>query len=303
MVRLNFLKIGFVLLSLIFFTACHEKKVEKSVFIKPVGTNRQTFQVKGVIKELKPDGKTATIKHETIPDYMPAMTMDFEVKNSNELKGFKAGDAISFRMVVADDQGWIEQLKKIGAASPAEFPSRETIRVARDVEPLKIGDILPEYHFTNELGQSVNLSQFKGNAIAFTFIFTTCPFPNFCPRMSSNFAETQKKLSEIKNSPTNWHLFSISFDPEKDVPEVLKTYAQKYKYDPRHWSFLTGELIDITAIAQQFGQTFWREGESINHNLRTVVIDASGRVTKIIPNEKWTSDELVEEIVKAAGEK
>ncbi|MGI8965714.1 MAG: SCO family protein, partial [Limisphaerales bacterium] len=84
---------------------------------------------------------------------------------------------------------------------------------------------------------------------------------------------------------------------------VLKNYAEKYKYDPSHWSFLTGELIDITAIAQQFGQTFWREGESINHNLRTVVIDAKGRVQKILPSDKWTSDELVEEMLKAAAVK
>ena len=47
---------------------------------------------------------------------------------------------------------------------------------------------------------------------------------------------------------------------------------------------------------------FWREGEgAISHNLRTVVVDARGRVQKIFAENKWTSDDLAEEIAKAAA--
>ncbi len=263
-------------------------------------TNQQIFQVKGVIQELRPDGKTAVIKHEEIPGYMKAMTMPLEVKDAKELSGLKPGDAVSFRMVVTARYGWIEQVTKLAAASPTELPSHQTIRRAREVEPLSVGDPLPEYHFTNELGQAVSTSQFKGQALAFTFIFTTCPFPDFCPRMSNNFAETQKKLLSMPNAPTNWHLLSISFDPEVDTPAILKAYAKRFEYDPRHWNFVTGELIDITAIAEQFGQQFWRQDNTISHNLRTVVVDAHGRVQKILPENKWTGDMLVTEILKAA---
>jgi protein SCO1/2 len=107
----------------------------------------------------------------------------------------------------------------------------------------------------------------------------------------------------MPDGPKNWHLFSISFDTEYDSPEALKNYAQKYNYDPERWSFLTGDLVEITAIADQVGETFWHEGASITHNLRTVVVDAQGRVQAIIPENKWTSDELVAEIVKAAAAK
>jgi protein SCO1/2 len=106
------------------------------------------------------------------------------------------------------------------------------------------------------------------------------------------------------NAPANWHLLTISFDPEFDTPAVLKSYAERYQYDPKHWSYLTGELVDITAIAEQFGLLFWREKEAgISHNLRTVVVDASGRVRKIFTENKWTSDDMTEEITKAAGAK
>ena len=267
---------------------------------KSSATNQQIFQVKGVVQEIKPDGKSAVIKHEEIPNYMAAMTMEFETKNTNELRGLKAGDAISFRMIVTGDDGWIDQVKKLNVP-PTEPPSRGTFRRVRDVEPLNVGDLLPEYHFTNELGNAVSLKELKGKALAIDFIFTTCPFPTMCPRLSQNFSETQKTLKEMPNAPTNWHLLTISFDPEKDTPAVLKNYAGRFGYDPQHWSFLTGDLMEITAIAEQFGQMFWREGGSISHNARTVVIDADGKVQKIIPENKWTSDQLVEEILKAAA--
>lgn len=294
----NFLNFTFALVFSLVCVAC-DKSPEKFTSEKSANTNQQTFQVKGVVKEIKPDGKSALIKHEEIPGYMAAMTMEFETRNTNELRGLKEGDAISFRLNVTDDDGWIDQVKKLNVA-PTETPSRATVRIARDVDMLNVGDALPEYHFTNQLGQAVDLRDFKGQALAIDFIFTTCPFPTMCPRLSQNFSDAQKKLKGMPDAPTNWHLLTISFDPERDTPAVLKSYAERYNYDPKHWSFLTGDLIEITAIAEQFGQTFWSEGGSISHNIRTVVIDANGIVQKVIPENKWTSDELVEEIVKAA---
>jgi protein SCO1/2 len=265
-------------------------------------TNQQFFQVKGVVKELKTDERTVVIKHEEVTNYMPAMTMPFEVKNTNELRGLQAGDVVGFRLIVTDQDAWIDHLTKLNTPSPVEQPSRPTVRLARDVDPLNVGDSLPEYHFTNELGEAVSTSQFKGQALAFTFFFTRCPYPTFCPLMSRNFEEAQKKLLTGPNAPIKWHLLSISFDPEFDSPAVLKTYASRYDYDPAHWSFVSGALIDLTAIAEQVGAFFGHdETGAVQHNLRTVVVDASGRVQKIFPNNKWTSDELVAEIIKAAA--
>ena len=62
----------------------------------------------------------------------------------------------------------------------------------------------------------------------------------------------------------------------------------------------TGVVIDITAIGEQFGLMFWHEERSNSHNLRTVVVDSCGRVQKILPENEWTSDELVAEMPEAA---
>jgi protein SCO1/2 len=162
--------------------------------------------------------------------------------------------------------------------------------------------MLPEYVFTNTAGRVVRLSDYRGSALAITFIFTRCPFPTFCPRLSTGFSDAQTALKTHANGPTNWHLLSITIDPEYDTPERLQAYADRYKADPRRWEFVTGDLTDITAIGEQFGLQFWRANpaEPINHNVRTVVVDASGRIQWVTPETEWKAETLVEQMIKAA---
>ena len=269
----------------------------------PSSAQPKTFQVKGVVIAVKPKEKSIEIKHEEIPGYMPSMTMPFDVRDTNELAGLQPGDSVTFRMLVTDTEGWIDQIHKL-AASPATntLPGGAPLRIVRDVEPLSVGDRLPDYHLTNQFAQPISTAQFKGNALAITFLFTRCPFPNFCPLMANHFAEAQQMMLGMSNAPTNWQLLTISFDPDFDKPAVLKSYAERYKYDPSHSSFATGALIDITALAEQVGLTFWHDDTgNISHNLRTVVVDAAGRVRKIYTGNQWNSSELVQELVSGAA--
>jgi protein SCO1 len=168
------------------------------------------------------------------------------------------------------------------------------------VEPLNAGDPIPDYKFTNQFGTPISLSQFKGQSLGFTFIFTRCPFPTFCPRMSQNFEKAQKALKA--KDATNWTLLSISFDPDYDTPERLKKYTAAYNLDTNHWQFATSDLWTIDGITEQFGLTFFRETPQAlpQHNLRTVVIDARGRVHKVFTGNEWTGEEFAEEMIKAA---
>ena len=307
--RPTFIAVGLLSLAMgVFVFASCSQKPSSSSFV-PANTNVQTFQVKGVITKLFSDNKSVEIRHEEVTNYMPAMTMPFEVKNPRELSGLKANDSVTFRLSVTDTDSWIDHIKKVEGKSLTELPATNGFRFVPDVEPLQVGDALPEYHFTNQLGQAVSTSQFKGQALAVTFIFTRCPLPNFCPRMSSNFEQVQSNLlsSGTASSPepsTNWHLLTISFDPEFDTPAVLKSYAELHHADPAHWSFLTGAPADIRAISDQFGQSFWKdETGAINHNLRTVVVDASGKIQKIFTGNSWTPDELAAALREAARSK
>jgi protein SCO1/2 len=285
--------------SAIFVTGCN-KSPQPAPSAKSVQhTNEQIFQVKGVVIAVKPQEKSITIKHEDIPDYMPGMTMPFDVKDTNELAGISAGDPVTFRLLVTDTEGWIDQIRKTGPKTNV-LPANAPIRRARDVEPLNEGDVLPEYQFTNQFGKMFSTRDFKGQALAIEFLFTRCPLPNFCPFLANNFAEAQKQLLAMPNAPTNWHLLTISFDPEFDTPTVLKNYAAAHGADPAHWTFATGDKTEIYAIAEQFGVLISRdENGGFSHNLRAAVIDTNGRVRKIFIGNEWKPEELTQEILKA----
>jgi protein SCO1/2 len=147
----------------------------------------------------------------------------------------------------------------------------------------------------------VSLGDFRGQALAITFFFTRCPIPDFCPRLSKNFEEASRKLHATPNAPTNWHFLSISFDPEFDTPSVLKTYAEHYQYDPKHWSFLTGPTDKIRELAAQSDVTFDRDGAFFNHNFRTLIIDAAGHLQMMFPTSGDLSEPITSEILKAAA--
>lgn len=254
-----------------------------------------------MLKEIRADGWKARIAHEEIPGYMEAMTMNFDVKDTNELRGLAPGDAIRFRMLVTDTDGWIDQVRRTGTNEgrllvPSAIPA--TAAASLPAEELAPGAPLPECTLTNQLGQVIRLSDFKGKALAFTFIFTRCPFPTFCPRLNNNFGLVQRQLS-TPNAGTNWHLLSISFDPEYDTPARLAKYADGYKFNPAHWSFATGATDDIRQLGRAFGLAFWREGQVFNHNVRTVVVDTRGRVQKIYPDNEWQPADLVNEMKQA----
>ena len=303
------LRIGIATLTVLMLVGCGEKAPEPTAGPGSanagagVSTNVQSYPARGVIKKIEAAENTITIQHEEILAYMPAMTMPFKVKDPKESQGLQPGDKVEFRLWVTADESWIDNIKKDTAPDlkpAAAPPQREAFRVARDVEPLKIGDLMPDYRFTNELGRVVSLSDFKGQALAFTFIYTRCPLPDFCPRMSKNFSDVYQKLTTMPNAPTNWHLLTISFDPYYDTPDVLRAYAQAFQYDPKRWNFATGAMVDIDAITDQFTLVIVKQGDQWDHKVRTVVVAANGRIQQIIYGNVWKPEALVEEIIKAA---
>lgn len=257
-------------------------------------TNVTAYQVKGVLKEIRADGWKALIAHENIPGYMEAMTMLLDVRNTNELANVHPGDQIAFRMLVTDTDGWIDNVKRTGVTNASVAAPPPVVKM----EELKTGAVLPDYTLTNQLGQAIQLSNFKGRALAFTFIFTRCPFPTFCPRMNNNFAEVQRLMSE-RQTRTNWHLLSISFDPEFDTPERMAIYSQSYHPDPTHWSFATAADETIRKLGGMFGLAYSRDGALFSHNVRTVVVDVQGRVHAVFNNNEWKPVELADALETA----
>jgi protein SCO1/2 len=231
---------------------------------------------------------------------MAGMTMPFKVKDPVEVSGLQPGDRITFRLSVTETDAWIDEIKKTGErATISKSPSTGPTNVAQELEP---GSPLPDCVLTNQSGQPFHPGEFKGSALAFTFFYTRCPLPTFCPLMNRNLAAVQEAL-QSNVTRTNWQLLSISFDPEFDTPAHLADFARLYQSDPRHWNFATSGPEEIHQLGGGFGLRFWHENGAIYHNLRTVVVDASGRVQKIFTDNEWPPGELIAEMKKAMAAK
>src|ERR1017187_485804 len=273
---------------------------EPSSFSNQCQPNAQTFAAKGVVKELKADGRTAVIQHAAISNYMDSMTMPFEAKEPKELAGLQPGDEISFRLQVTETESWIDRISKIGTVA-REANQNTAARPVATVQTVPSRHSLLDYKFTNELGQAVSLGEFRGQALAITFFFTRCPVPNFCPRLSKNFQEASQQLISQAGAPTNWHFLSVSFDTEFDTPAILKAYGESYHYDAKHWNFLTGQPGKIRELARLSGVEIENDGALFNHNFRTMIVDGAGRLQMTFPIGGNLSDAIVGEILKAAA--
>ncbi|HUA67326.1 MAG TPA: SCO family protein [Candidatus Saccharimonadales bacterium] len=263
------------------------------------GIHARLFPVKGVVRELEPAEQSIIISNETISNYMDAMTMPFKVRDTKELDGLRPGDEVTFRLHVTPTDSWVDQIVRVGTSTGDE-KTRKLSGLPVETMAASARNPLWYYHFTNELGQPVSLSDFHGQALAITFFYTRCPLPNFCPRLSKNFEEASEKLEAMPGAPTNWHFLSVSFDAEFDTPTMLKAYGESYQYDPKHWSFLTGPPDKIAKLAEESGVRYESDNGLINHNFRTLIVDSDGHLQTVFPVTGDFSDSIVAEIIKAA---
>ncbi|MEO8350644.1 MAG: SCO family protein [Chthoniobacteraceae bacterium] len=254
----------------------------------------RAFEVRGILRAINFAAQTATVEHEAIPDYMPSMTMPFDVKTMAEVEPLKAGDAIAFRLVVTDRTSWIEGVKKI-APSEVRLPSAaSSASVApANVERLKVGDRLPDFTLVDEHGQPITRATFAGQPLILTFIFTRCPLPNFCPLITNNFREIRAAIAGDPALAKDVQMLSVSFDSEFDTPEVLARYAQQHAPDRVNWRFATGTPAQIEALTAAFSVHVQPEAGTISHGLCTALIGPDGVIREMLRGNAWKPAELV----------
>jgi len=265
-------------------------------------TRTREFAVKGVVKKIDPENGQVIIAHEAIPDFMEAMTMPFRVKETNDMAAIQAGNSVSFKLYVTAEQSWIEHVMKVAGPTPeATATNHVQTAEANPASGTRPRHPLLNYSFTNELGQPVRLGDFRGQVLAMTFFFSRCPIPDYCPRLTKNFEEASRKLRNLPGAPTNYHFFSVTFDPEFDTPARLKAYAEGFGYDASHWSFLTGPSNKVAELARLSDMKYQRDGAFFDHDLRTLIIDGNAKLRMVFPIGGNLSDAIVQEMLKAAA--
>jgi protein SCO1/2 len=264
-------------------------------------TDIVTFPLKGEVVEIDTARNRLMVAHEEIPNYMMAMTMPFKVKNRALLYDLRVGDTITATLAVSRTESWLETITVVGKG---EEPDPQLVAGAIMARMLKPGDMLPDDSYINQDGRRIRLSDFKGKAVALTFIYTRCPLPDYCILMSNNFGKVQRLLAQDRSLDGKWHLITVSFDPKFDSPRVLKEYGKSYRADFASWDFITDPDTSgktIMKLADGLGLTYENdEGGLIAHNLRTVILDKEGRIRKVIQGNEWKAEEVAEELRKLA---
>ena len=131
---------------------------------------------------------------------------------------------------------------------------------------------LPDFSLTDQRGAPFALSNLHDKVWVADFIFTSCA--TICPPMTDEMSKLQEEFS-IEDV----YFVSFSVDPERDTPEVLSRYADRYGADHNSWSFLTGEKEPIYQLAHEgFNLAAGHRGSEILHSTRFVLVDGAGQV-------------------------
>jgi protein SCO1/2 len=259
----------------------------------------RSYQLTGQILVVKPETNEVLVKHEDIPGFMPAMTMPYTVDDPALLRERAPGDLITATLNVGPERASLSTITKTGTA-PLPDDARTTIPAAAGVHILQAGDTVPDTALIDQDGHSITLKDFRGSALAVSFIYTRCPLPQFCPLIDRRYGEVQKLARSDAALAGKIRLISISFDPAFDRAEVLRAHAAKVGADPKVWRFATAEAAIVDRMAAEFGINVIREKDgTITHNLRTAVIDPAGRVVSIVDNNTWTAEELTASLENA----
>lgn len=134
----------------------------------------------------------------------------------------------------------------------------------------------PDFTLVNQDGRKVTLRQFRGKIVLMNFIYTHCP--DICPLATSKLVQVQRDLKARGWFGTKVVLLTMSFDPQRDTPAVLKAYAERFKVDTAGWSFLTGAPPVVAGVIKAYRlpvRPAARPG-LIDHALPTLVIDQRG---------------------------
>jgi protein SCO1/2 len=288
-----------ILMSALLFAACQKQQSQP-----PTATdNAKRYKLKGKVVSVDKAKKKATIDHEAIPGFMEAMTMDFPIHEDWVWEDLKPGAEIFAELVVdetAKEPFWLEKIAIVALPNPNQPAPPVDERFAQ------IGKEVPDFTLINQDGKRFSLKDYRGKALAITFIYAQCPLPDYCIKMSTNFSDLNNQIinSELKDKI---RLLSVSFDPERDTPEKLRQYGLGYlgkgaKPDFTVWQLAVGADKEVRPLADFFGLRYeidQNDKTQFNHSLRTAVIAPDGKVTKIFSGNDWTTNDLLKELQSA----
>jgi protein SCO1 len=244
------------------------------------------YKLKGVVVSVDRQSHYATINHEDIPGFMDAMTMAYEIRNDKAFAQLAAGDQITADVVVSRPQYWLENIVIVKKGAPSGASSLSPFHQPQP------GEAVPDFTLLNQDGRRIRFRHFRGKGVLMTFIYTRCPLPDYCPRMTANFAEINRTLMRDSKIYAKARLLSVSFDPKHDTPRVLRDYGLPYIHEDGmarfdHWEFASVPETELKDVARALGLQYWVENGQITHSMSTTLITPAGRIYKWYSGNDW----------------
>jgi protein SCO1/2 len=262
-----------------------------------VAAQETRYAVRGMVLRVDPATRTFVVSHEAIDNLMGAMIMPFEARDARELAPLAPGALVEFTLVIAPRIAYSTDIRvrKYQTAEQDPLTARRLALLkkaaGRAVTPLAPGQAIPDFTLTDQGGQPVRFSTLTaGKVVALNFVYTRCALPQFCLRASNAFSVLQRRFA--RQYGRDLVLLTVTFDPERDTPEVLATYAAGFNADPKMWRFLTGRTADVRRVAGFFGVESYLDEGLVNHSLHTAVVDRRGRLVTNIEGNQYTPEQL-----------
>jgi protein SCO1/2 len=156
----------------------------------------------------------------------------------------------------------------------------------------KIGPA-PEFTLANQDGKRLSLKDLRGRVLAITFIFASCA--DTCPLLTAKMTGLQNRLG-ADFGPKVFFL-SITVDPDRDSPEVLKRYAEGYKANPAGWAFLTGSAAEIRDVAKRYGIYYKKTPRGdVDHTFLTSLVDQNGTLRVQYMGVRFDPDDMLRDL-------
>jgi protein SCO1 len=157
----------------------------------------------------------------------------------------------------------------------------------------------PAFALTSQDGTRVSLADFRGKIVAVTFIYTSCT--DTCPVLTALMAHVQDKLGHDFGERIAF--VSITVDPERDTPEVLKQYADTFGADLKGWAFLTGNPAAIRDVIRHYGVFATKNAKGdVDHTFLTSIVDRNGMLRVQYLGVRFDPDEFRRDLVSLLKE-
>lgn len=234
----------------------------------------------------RPGPDTVTLAHDAVVNVMPSMVMDFRGDN---LAALATGDRVRATLVVTRDSTRLTDVQVVAAASGTSYVSTPGVAAP-------LGTVVPDAELRNQDDAVRRLSQYRGQVLLVTFIYTRCPLPDFCPRLMRNFIELHRALAAKPEVASRVQLLSATIDPEFDTPDVLRAYGRALIGGPapfERWDLVTGAPDEIRRLADFVGLLYEPESGVIRHSMDVAIIGADGRLVRRFPSMTWDLQQAI----------